>query len=455
MIKEKALKGKSAYAIGAELGISKNTAKKYMEQPVRPHGLKGKKKGSKLDPYKPLLNQWLQEGIFNCVVLMERLREVGYDGGMSILKEYVHPYRPAKSAPAVRRYETPSGKQAQMDWGLCQYLDQENKLHKVAVFVMILGHSRAKYIEFVKRCDLKSLERCMLNGFRHFGGIPKEVLTDNMKTVVEGRETGKVLWNTQFADFAAEMGLGPKVCWVRRPQTKGKVERLVGYVRENFFPGRSFSDLGDFDFSFQPSIDRRQMEELSTLAFVGRAENVILLGPPGVGKTHLAVGLALKALDAGKVVYYTTLSRLISDLKKAQLQGRLERRWKVYLRPSLLVIDEVGYMQLNRQEAELLFRLVSERYEHGSVILTSNKYFSDWGELLSDDILATALLDRLLHIARQLCCQCPGSDVLDPADQNMYGVQRAQRRISGGNSATDLFARPEPFGICAPQWGPP
>ena len=115
MIKEKALKGKSAYAIGAELGISKNTAKKYMEQPVRPHGLKGKKKGSKLDPYKPLLNQWLQEGIFNCVVLMERLREVGYDGGMSILKEYVHPYRPAKSAPAVRRYETPSGKQAQMD----------------------------------------------------------------------------------------------------------------------------------------------------------------------------------------------------------------------------------------------------------------------------------------------------------------------------------------------------
>ena len=247
MIKEKALKGKSAYAIGAELGISKNTAKKYMEQPVRPHGLKGKKKGSKLDPYKPLLNQWLQEGIFNCVVLMERLREVGYDGGMSILKEYVHPYRPAKSAPAVRRYETPSGKQAQMDWGLCQYLDQENKLHKVAVFVMILGHSRAKYIEFVKRCDLKSLERCMLNGFRHFGGIPKEVLTDNMKTVVTGREAGKVLWNTQFADFAAEMGFVPKVCWVKRPQTKGKVERLVRYVKENFFPGRSFSDLEDLN----------------------------------------------------------------------------------------------------------------------------------------------------------------------------------------------------------------
>ena len=99
------------------------------------------------------------------------------------------------------------------------------------------------------------------------------------------------------------------------------------------------------------------------------------------------------------VVYYTTLSHLITDLKKAQLQGRLERRWRVYLRPAVLVIDEVGYMQLDRQEAELLFRLISERYEHGSIILTSNKYFSDWGELLSDNILATALLDRLLHHA--------------------------------------------------------
>lgn len=157
--------------------------------------------------------------------------------------------------------------------------------------------------------------------------------------------------------------------------------------------------LEDFDFSFQPSIDKRQVDELATLAFAQRAENVILLGPPGVGKTHLAVGLALKAVDAGMVTYYTTLSNLIEDLTKAQVQGRLERRWRVYLRPTVLIIDEIGYSQLNRSEAELLFRLISQRYEHGSVIMTSNKYFSNWGELFSDNVLATALLDRLLHHA--------------------------------------------------------
>lgn len=134
-----------------------------------------------------------------------------------------------------------------MDWGIFQYLDRQGQLHKVAVFVMILGYSRAKYIEFVSRCNLRSMGRCMLNAFRYFGGGPREVLTDNMKTVVAGREAGKVIWNPRFSDFAVEMGFIPKVCRVRAPQTKGKVERLVRYVKENFFPGRSFVDLEDLN----------------------------------------------------------------------------------------------------------------------------------------------------------------------------------------------------------------
>jgi hypothetical protein len=167
--------------------------------------------------------------------------------GITIIKDYVKPFRPAKSAPAVRRYETLPGKQAQMDWGISCYIDEMGHVHKTPVFTMIMSHSRAKYVEFTKRCDLYSLLRCMVNAFEYYGGVPEIVLTDRMKTVIHGMEAGKPIWNSRFEGFAADMGFVPKVCRARRPQTKGKVERLVDYVKDNFLPGRQFKDLHDLN----------------------------------------------------------------------------------------------------------------------------------------------------------------------------------------------------------------
>lgn len=152
-----------------------------------------------------------------------------------------------------------------------------------------------------------------------------------------------------------------------------------------------------FDFDFQPSIDERQIQELRTLRFIHEASNVIFLGPPGVGKTHLSVALAEAAIQAGFGAYFITAHDMVADLSKAIREGRLQRRMRIYLAPKVLIIDEMGYLPLDEMGATIFFQLVSARYERGSIILTSNKSYTDWGSIFSDPIIATAILDRLLH----------------------------------------------------------
>jgi DNA replication protein DnaC len=155
--------------------------------------------------------------------------------------------------------------------------------------------------------------------------------------------------------------------------------------------------LAQFDFAFQPSVDQRQVRELATMAFVAETANVLLLGPPGVGKTHLAVALGLQAIEQGHGVYFARAHDLMEDLRRAQAEHRLDRRLRVYLAPKVLIIDEFGVWPYDRSAATALFTLISARYERGSVILTSNKGFAEWGEVLGDPVVAAAILDRLLH----------------------------------------------------------
>jgi DNA replication protein DnaC len=155
--------------------------------------------------------------------------------------------------------------------------------------------------------------------------------------------------------------------------------------------------LDDFDYAFQPSINRKKLEELASLRFIDNKENVVFLGPPGVGKTHLSTGLAVRACEAGYKVLFTTLNEMISVLMASLADNSFLAKLRTFVQPPLLVIDEVGYLPVPKEGANFLFQVVAKRYETGSIILTSNKSFADWGEILGDSIIASAILDRLLH----------------------------------------------------------
>ena len=161
------------------------------------------------------------------------------------------------------------------------------------------------------------------------------------------------------------------------------------------FPFRK--TMEEFDFSLQKSIDRSVMDDLMTLRFMYNRENIVFLGPPGIGKTHLSVALGMRALQSNISTYYILAVKLVQSLRKEYMRDRFNIILRSDSRYSLMIVDEIGYMPLNREESNLLFQLVSYRYEKSSTIFTSNKSFSEWGKVMGDQVMALAILDRILH----------------------------------------------------------
>lgn len=246
-IYELAGQGRSIRAIAQSLGIARNSVRKYLRASEIPKPAPRPPRPSKLDPYRALIRARLAEGVDNGVVLLRELRQRGYTGGYTLLKDYVQPLRQRRVPAATMRFETQPGEQAQVDFGRFQYRTPAGTLRAVWAFVYVLSWSRAVYVEFIRRADLSSFIRCHLHAFERLGGLPQRCLYDNTKLVVLSREGGEPLWTPRFLDFARQLGFRPALCHPYRPQTKGRVESGVKYLRRNFWPTERFTDDADLN----------------------------------------------------------------------------------------------------------------------------------------------------------------------------------------------------------------
>jgi transposase len=236
--------GHSIRFIARKLGMHRKTVTKYLASREFPKYTRTTSSPSVLEPYRQIIKDFLEEDDYQATWILERIKNLGYTGSYRTLTSFVATVKEQKSRIAYHRFETEPGLQAQVDWGDFKIAEANGKVTTVYAFVMILGFSRAMYVEFVERCTLEVFMDCHIRAFRHLGGVPAEVLYDNMKNVVIGRENGKPIFNTEFQYFAHHYGFTPRACPPYSPWVKGKVERPMDYLRERFWRGYDYRSLG-------------------------------------------------------------------------------------------------------------------------------------------------------------------------------------------------------------------
>ena len=286
MIRELHAQGLSITEISDKTGYDRKTVRKYLNLTSIPEPKKRVRKESKLDKYKDYIIQKLNEGPFTAARLLRELQEMGFTGKYTIVKDFIRKVRPERGVQAVYRYETKPGVQAQVDWSEFGRAEIDCKVLKLYCFNMVLGYSRMRYIEFTLSIDVYTLIQCHLNAFRYFGGYTNEILYDNMKQVVITRalKSSDSEWNPKYEDFFRHYGFIPRLCRPYRAQTKGKIENTVGYVRRDFFLGRSFASIQDMNSqallwlnrvnssihgtTHETPLERLKSEELKPIDFV-------------------------------------------------------------------------------------------------------------------------------------------------------------------------------------------
>jgi len=239
--------------IARQTGHDRKTIRKYINSETPPLRKERHKKPGKLDPFKDYITRRLDEHPFSALRLYREIQDQGFTGKYGIVKNFIREIRPKMDVPAIYRYETKPGVQAQVDWAECGKIEIDSKIRKLYCFTMILGFSRMRFAEFTLQTDVFTLIQCHKNAFDYFGGYPQEILYDNMKQIVLDRKqvSSESKWNQKFEDFFKHYGFIPRLCRPYRPQTKGKIESTVKFVKRDFFMGGNFTSFSDINQKLQ------------------------------------------------------------------------------------------------------------------------------------------------------------------------------------------------------------